>query len=115
MRDSSHYLTCAFDDFPDSPGSGGQHGGLVQAHAAHIDHVEAIHILAREHSITDAPLVNVFCEKTVGMLFTRQYVNGCSTVNRPRAKPFRDMQVLAINIKNNSFKLSFFLCLQKVV
>ena len=52
-------LTCAFDDLHDPPGSGGQHGGLVQAHTAHVDHVEAIHVLAGGHGVADSAFVDV--------------------------------------------------------
>ncbi len=57
-------VTCAFNNFPDSPGSGGKHGGLIEAHAAHIDHVEAVHVLGWGHCITDCALINVFCGKS---------------------------------------------------
>ena len=56
-------FTCAFDDFPDSPGRGWQHGGLVETHTAHVHHVEAIHVFAGTHGVADATLVNVRWEK----------------------------------------------------
>lgn len=56
-------LTCAFDNFPDSPGSGRKHGRLIQAHATHINYVEAVHVLGRGHCIADGALINVVCQK----------------------------------------------------
>lgn len=57
-------LTCAFNNFPDSPGSCREHGGLIQAHAAHIHNVEAIHILGWRNCIADYALINVVWMKT---------------------------------------------------
>lgn len=57
-------VTCAFDNLPDSPGSSREHGGLIQAHATHINHMEAVHVLARGNSVADCTFVNVFCQKT---------------------------------------------------
>lgn len=57
-------VTCAFNNFPDSPGSSREHGGLIQAHAAHIDYVEAVHVLGRWDCITDCALVDVVCQET---------------------------------------------------
>lgn len=56
-------VTCAFDNFPDSPGSGRQHGGLIQAHATYIDYMEAIYVLGRGNCITDSALINVVCNE----------------------------------------------------
>lgn len=55
-------LTSALDDFPDSPWGGGQHAGLIQAHAANVDYVEAVHVFIRAHCVTHTPLVNMLCE-----------------------------------------------------
>lgn len=57
-------VTCAFNDFPDSPGSCGKHGGLIQAHAAHVHHVEAVHILGWRNGVADDALIDVVCMKT---------------------------------------------------
>lgn len=56
-------VTCASDHFPDSPGGGGEHGGLVQAHATHVHHVEAVHVLGRGHGVADGALVDVICRE----------------------------------------------------
>lgn len=57
-------LTCAINDFPDSPGGSRKHSGLIQAHAAHVNHMEAVHILGRCNCITDGALIYVICQKT---------------------------------------------------
>lgn len=54
-------VTCAFNNFPNTPGSGREHGGLIQAHAAHVDHVETVHILGWGNCIADCTLIDVFC------------------------------------------------------
>lgn len=56
--------TCAFNDFPNSPGGSRKHSGLIQAHAAHVNHMEAVHILGRCNCITDGALIYVICRKT---------------------------------------------------
>lgn len=55
-------LTCAFNDLHDAPGSGGQHGGLIQAQAAHVKHMEAVHVLAGRHRVADSAFVDVIWE-----------------------------------------------------
>lgn len=57
-------VTCAFNNFHDSPGSGREHGGLIQAHATHINYVEAVHVLGRGNCIADCALIDVVCQKT---------------------------------------------------
>jgi len=56
---SPPFVTCAFNYFPDCPGSGREHGGLIQAHPTHIDYVEAVNILGRGNCIADRTLINV--------------------------------------------------------
>lgn len=51
--------TSSLDDFPHPPWGGWQHGILVQAHASHVYHMEAIHIFIRCHSIADLALINM--------------------------------------------------------
>lgn len=64
-REDGVIFTCAFDDFPYSPGCSRKHGGLIQAHAAHVDHMEAVHVLCRWNGIAYCALVNVICERVV--------------------------------------------------
>ncbi|TNN62588.1 hypothetical protein EYF80_027187 [Liparis tanakae] len=45
-------------EFADSPGSGREHGGLIQAHPTHIYYVEAVNILGRGNCIADRTLIN---------------------------------------------------------
>lgn len=66
-------VTCAFNNFPDTPGSGREHGGLIQAHAAHVDHVETIHILGRGNCIADCALIDVFCPNKRELQSTQLY------------------------------------------
>ena len=56
-------FTCAFNNFPDSPGCGREHGGLIQAHAAHVYYVEAVHVLGWGNCITDCALIYVTCQE----------------------------------------------------
>ena len=58
-------VTCTFNNFPDSPGSGWKHSGLIQAHATHIDHMEAVHVLGGGNCITHCALINVVCLETM--------------------------------------------------
>lgn len=56
--------TGAINDLPDSPGGSRKHGGLIQAHAAHVYYMESIHILGRRNCIADRALIYMICQKT---------------------------------------------------
>lgn len=63
IENTTILFTRALNYLPDSPGSSRKHGGLVQAHAANIHHMETVYILGRRDCIADHTLIDVVCEK----------------------------------------------------
>jgi len=70
--------TSSLNDLPDPPRGSRQHGVLVEAHAPHVYHVEAINVFVRSHSIANLALINMFWKRTKSSFNPRNQSKTCS-------------------------------------